>query len=300
MKGKIVIPEFYKKRHDDKTGNSARSKILLEGISNTYNMRIEYTNKPNFNDVDFTLVYAVPYHNRPEIPPGFFNTKPNKKIIGYFEDLQCWDNKECKRNKLKMFERYDVLIGSYNEKFKEWYPQFVDKYIFYPDYFTPLKRFSSLKPNPNPIMKCLLSGAVNKYYPFREYIFRNINRRILERRKKNILFADYPKFLNSYFCAIATGSSVSIPVAKYFEIPAAATLLLAERLKDLDLIGMKPGVHYVEINRENVKEKIRIVLKNPKKFIKIRDRATKLVRENHSEINRIKEFENVLKFIGVR
>ena len=300
MRGKIVIPKFYKKRHDDKTGRSARSKILLDGISKIYDMRIEYTDEPNFDDVDFALVYAIPYHNRPEIPPRFFDTKPNKKLICYFEDLQCWDNKLCKQNKLKMFERYDVLIGTYNEKFRDWYPQFVDKYIFYPDYFAPYNRFSVLKPNPKPIMKCLLSGTVNKYYPFRQYIHRHLSEKILKYRKKNILFADYPKFLNSYFCAIATGSSVSIPLAKYFEIPAAGTLLLAERVNDLDLMGMKPGVHYVEINRKNVAKKIRTVLKNPKKFIKIRNRATKFVRANHSEINRIKEFENVLKFIGVR
>ena len=297
MKGKIIIPKFYKKRHEDKTGNSARSKILLDGISQTYNMQIDYTDNPNFDNVDFALIYAIPYHNRPDIPYGLLNINPNKKLIGYFEDLQCWDNSLCKQNKLKMFERYNVLFGTYNEKFREWYPQFVDKYIFYPDYFTPYSIFSSLNPNPNPIMKCLLSGTVNKYYPFRQYIIKHVSSKILIYRKKNVLFADYPKFLNSYFCAIATGSSVSIPLAKYFEIPAAGTLLLAERVKDLDLIGMKPGIHYVEINRENVIKKIKTVLKNPEKYLEIRDGATKYVRENHSEINRIKEFKNVLQFI---
>jgi len=298
-KGKIIIPLFYKKRHDDISGNSARSKILLNGISKRYNMFIEYTDKPVFNDVDFALIYAIPYHNRPKLPVGLVETPKHVKLIGYFEDLQCWDSKECIQNKLKMFNRYDVLMGSYNEKIQMWYPQFIDKYIFYPDYFTPFERFSSLVLSSKPIMQCLLSGSVNKHYPFREYILKKVPSELLKYKKKSIPFANYPKFLNSYFCAIATGSSVSIPVAKYFEIPAAGTLLLAEKVKDLELMGMKPGIHYVEINRKNVLSKIKEVLNNPEKYTEMRNRATQLVREKHSEINRIEQFGDILKFIGI-
>ena len=300
MKGKIVVPTFYKARHNNPTGQSGRSKVLLDGISKQYNIPIEYTNKPTFNNIDFALIYAIPYHNRPELPPGLLECDKRVKLISYFEDLQCWDNQECKRNKLKMFKRYDALMGSYDENFRKWYPQFVDKYIFYPDHFAPFKRFNILKPNPKPIMKCLLSGTIAaKYYPFRKWIFNNVPGNLLSYRKKNILFADYPKFLNNYFCAIATGSAVSVLVAKYFEIPAAGTLLLAERIKDIELTGLKAGEHYVEINRKNITEKIKHVLKNPRKYIEMRDRATKLVRQKHSEINRIKQFADVLKFVGV-
>jgi hypothetical protein len=300
MKGKIIVPTFYKARHNNPTGQSGRSKVLLNGISKLYNMPIEYTNKPTFNDVDFALIYAIPYHNRPELPPGLLECNKRVKLISYFEDLQCWDNQECKQNKLKMFDRYDALMGSYNKNFRKWYPQFVDKYIFYPDHFAPFERFNILKPNPKPIMKCLLSGTIAaKYYPFRKWIFNNVAGNLLTYRKKNILFADYPKFLNKYFCAIATGSAVSVLVAKYFEIPAAGTLLLAERIKDIELTGLKAGEHYVEINRKNVTEKIQHVLKNPGKYIEMRDKATKLVRQKHSEINRIKQFADVLRFVGV-
>jgi len=298
MIGKIVVPTFYRKRHKDKSGLSARSNILLHGLSKQYNMPILYTDTPKFDDVDFVLVYAVPYHNRPNLPPGLLDTDPHVKLIGYFEDLECWDNKECIKNKLLAFERFDVLVGSFPETFSKWYPQFLHKYIHYPNHFAPFERFAALKTNSEPIMKCLLSGSSNKYYPFRQYIINKIPTDIFQYRKKKILFADYPKFLNNYFCAIATGASSSVVVAKYLEIPAAGTLLLAEEINDVILLGLKANVHYVPITRETVVEKIREVLRNPERYIEMRDRATKLVRENHSEINRFEEFKNILQFIG--
>ena len=297
MTGKIIIPTFYKNRHEDKSGKSARSNILLHALSVKYNMPIVYTNTPKFDDIDFAFMYAIPYHNRPKLPSDLLNVDPHVKLIGYFEDLECWGNKECKKNKLLAFERFDVLVGSFPETFSKWYPQFLHKYIHYPNHFAPFERFNILKPNPNPIMKCLLSGSKNKCYPFRQYIIKKVPKDIFQYRKKNILFADYPKFLNSYFCAIATGAVSSVVVAKYLEIPAAGTLLLAEEIDDAILLGLEANVHYVPITRENVVEKIREVLKNPEKYVEMRDRATKLVRENHSEINRIEEFKRVLQFI---
>jgi len=298
MKGKIVVPIIYKKRHRDKSGRSARSNILFQGLSKQYNIPLCYTDTPTFEDVDFALIYAVPYHNRPKLPPGLLNTDPHVKLIGYFEDLECWYNEECIKNKLLSFERFDVLVGSFPETFSKWYPQFLHKYIHYPNHFAPFERYSILKPNSNPIMKCLLSGSVNKWYPFRQYIIENAPSEIFHYKKKNILFADYPEFLNSYFCAIATGAASSVVVAKYLEIPAAGTLLLAEEIDDVKLLGLKANVHYVPITKDNVVDKIREVLKNPEKYIEMRDRATKLVREKHSEINRIEEFKEILNFIG--
>jgi len=298
MIGKIVVPTFYKERWKSKFGSGARANILLHAISIKYNMPIFYTDTPKFDDVDFALVYAVPYHNRPKLPPGLLDTDPRVKLIGYFQDLECWDNKECLKNKLLAFERFDVLVGSFPETFSKWYPQFLHKYIHFPSYFAPFERFNVLKTNPKPIMKCLLSGSSGKAYPFRRYIIKKVPKDIFQYRKRNIAFVDYPKFLNSYFCAIATGAASSVVIAKYLEIPAAGTLLLAEEINDVILFGLKANVHYVPITRENVIEKIREVLKNPEKYVEMRDRATKLVRENHSIINRIKEFKQVLHFIG--
>jgi len=299
MVGKIVVPTFYKDKHEDKSGMAGRSNILLHGLSKQYNMPLYYTDTPTFEDVDFALVHAVPYHNRPKLPYGLIDTDPHVKLIGFFEDLECWGNEECVKNKLLAFKRYDVLVGPFHETFIEWYPQFLQKHIHFPHYFAPFDGFYKLEPNPNPIMKCLLSGNVNECYPFRQHIIANVPKDIFQYGGMGILFAEYPKFLNSYFCAIATGATSHLVVAKYFEIPAAGTLLLAEEINDAILVGLEANVHYVPITRENVVEKIKGVLKNPERYVEMRDRATKLVRERHSEINRIEEFKNVLQFIEI-
>ncbi len=305
MKGKIVVPTFYKQFHEDESGSCSRSNILLHGLSKQYNIPLYYTDTPTFEDVDFGVVYAVPYHNRPKLPPGLLATDPRVKLIDFYEDLECWDFAECIKNKLLAFERFDVLVGPFNETFSKWYPQFLHKHIYFPHYFAPFEKFAALEPDPNPIMKCLLSGKGvvhingNNCYPFRQYILDKVPTDILKYGESSIKFADYPKFLNSYFCAIATGAVSQLAVAKYLEIPAAGTLLLAEEINDAVLLGLKANVHYVPITRETVVEKIREVLRNPERYIEMRDRATKLVRENHSELNRFKEFENILQFIGV-
>ena len=298
MKGKIIVPIFYIERWKSKFGSGARANILLHAISIKYNMPIIYTDTPKLDDVDFALIYAVPYHNRPGLPPGLLDTNLHVKLISYFEDLECWDNKECRKNKLLAFKRFDVLIGSFPETFSKWYPQFLYKHIHYPQFFAPFERFAALKSNPKPIMKCLLSGSVNKRYPFRQYIIDKVPTDIFEYRAKNVEFVNYPRFLNNYFCAIATGAASSVVIAKYLEIPAAGTLLLAEEINDFILLGLKANIHYVPITRKNVVQKIREVLKNPEKYIEMRDKATKLVRENHSIINRLEEFKNILQSIG--
>jgi len=298
MNGKIIIPTFYKSRHEDASGRSARGNILLQGLSKRYNLPLYYTNTPTFEDVDFALIYAVPYHNRPALPPGLLDTNPRVKLIGVYEDLECWDNEECLKNKLSMFERFDALVGPFHETFHKWYPQFLNKHIYFPHHIAPLENFVELTPSLDPIKKCLLSGSINDCYPFRQHIVKNTPSDIFEYRDKNILWADYPKFLNKYSCAIATGAISSVIVAKYLEIPAAGTLLLAEEIDDLILLGLEANIHYVPITQENVIEKIKEVLDNPEKYTEMRNKATKLVRQKHSEINRIEEFKTVLQFIG--
>lgn len=297
MRGKIVIPLFYKERHRNiRFYKSTRSKILFRGISKKYNLPIEYTNTPKFDNVDFAVIYAVPYHNRPLLPPGLLNLDRRIKLIAICGDLQCWENKLCEENKLKMFERYDVILSGYKLRFQEWYPQFMDKTVFFPSYFAPQKAYTNLETSKHPRIKCLLTGNYRMpRYPFRAYIKRSIPKRMAEFKGNIVEFPKYPKLLNSYFCSIATKSTASCMVAKYFEIPAAGTLLLAEKFEDLEAAGLKPFVHYIPINKENVFATIDQVLSHPKRFIDIRRKGTSFVRKNHGVEARIKEFGEILK-----
>jgi len=293
MNGAIIVPTFYKKRH--LAGNkSQRSRVLLNALSKKYGMPFIYTDSPNLKGLDVALIYAVPYHNRPKIPSGLLETKT--KLISYFEDLGCWDNKECLRNKETMFEKYDILMGACYKSFKEMYPQHMHKYVHFPNFFFPLQTYKALGVNPRPKMKCLMAGALNSFYPSRMHI------QSIARKKGfklldivRVPFAIYAKTLNNYFCAIATTGRMGNVLAKYLEIPAAGTLLLAEKVMELEIMGMEPDIHYVSITRKNVLDKIQYVLSNPDRFLEMRIRTMNFVHKSHSDINRAFQFKGILE-----
>ena len=300
MKGVIIIPTFYAKRH--KKGKRSRiSKYLFHRLRAIYKLPLLYSDDPKLSNWDVALSYAVPYHNRPQLPQSFLKAN-NTKLISYFGDLPCWYNKTCERNKRRMFNRADVVMGGYHEKFLKWFPEYVDKYEFFPAFFFPYERYACLEPNLKPIMKCLLIGSVRKHYPFR-YLIKGMYKRntgglkmLMDVVKGSIKVSagKYPAFLNSYFCAIATSGTNSCIVAKYFEIPASGTLLVGERKPELDLLGFKPYVHYVPITPKNVIEQIKKVLYHPKEYFEIREKGMRFVRRNHSDINRVIQFRRVL------
>lgn len=294
MKRVIVIPTFYKKRHQ-RGIKSQRSKVLFSALSKQYEMSIIYTDRPNLKNVDVALIYAVPYHNRPKIPPGLLESKT--KLIGYFEDLPCWGNKECERNKKVMFDRYDVLMGACYKSFSELYSQYMPKYVYFPNFFFPLSRYKRLSQKVDQ-MKCLMAGALNSYYPSRVHIYRDARRGNFKQLDvKRFSFSEYVERLSGYFCAIATPGRMRNVVAKYLEIPAAGTLMLAEKVVELSKLGLRPNVHYIPITQTDALDRIVEVLKNPHEYDEIRIKATAYVRKYHSEVNRVKQFGEILKLV---
>ena len=291
MKGSIIVPTFYYKRHLDGI-KSQRAKFLFNELRREYKLSIVYTDNPSLRDLDVAIIYAVPYHNRPRIPPGLLRSKT--KLIGYYEDLQCWDNEECKRNKKKAFDRYDILMGACYEVFMDMYSRYLHKHVHFPNFFVLHGAYANLQPNKHPKMQCLMAGTVNKYYPLRLHIRRSRNKLVAIKKAP---FIEYPLLLNSYFCALAIPGTLRNVAAKYLEIPAAGTLMLAERVKELDIMGLKPHVHYVPVTKEDVFDRIEECLTNPKEFVAIRDEGTEFVRRNHSVKNRVALFGEILERI---
>ncbi len=295
MKGVIIIPTFYKTYKRMRKGSAIKRNAMYDKLCKKYNFSVLYTDSPQLDNYDVAIISSVPYHNRPNIPPGLLNT--NKcKLIGEFGDLQCWENEECLKNKKKLFSRYDILIGSYYYLFRKWYPQYLHKYIYWPNYFGPYERYTTLTVNPNSKMRCLLIGVRYKAYLRRNYVIekaKTLPDNALIDIVNGIPFDEYPKYINSYFCALALPGKLNVPVAKYFEIPAAGSLLLATEVKELAVCGFKPNVHYIPVTKDNVFDKIKEVLSHPNDYIEIRNRGSKFVRENHSNLNRFGVFEEI-------
>ncbi len=290
MKGVIVIPTFYKPRQN--TGLMVRLNKMYSDLCKKYNFSVVYTDSPRLDGYDVAIISMVPYHNRPGIPPGLLNTQC--KLIGEFGDLQCWDNQECLKNKEILFNRYDILLGPYYYLFRKWYPQHLNKYIYFPNYFGPYETFANLSINPTPKMRCLMIGARYPTYVRRNYVFKK-SRTMPENGFVDDAFRippeKYPKYINNYFCALALPGVLDMPIAKYFEIPAAGSLLLATEVKEIITCGFRAGIHYVPVTKDNVFDQIKQVITHPDNYIEMRDRCTKFVRENHSNLNRFSLFE---------
>lgn len=292
-KGLIIIPSFYLMRHTD------NYKFLLEKIAVEFDYDIQYTDDPYIaDDVELIITFAIPQHTRPGLMNELVHLDKRIKMIGYMGDLQTYGDKQFELEMNQMLDRFDIILSPLDEKFKEFYPQHYHKMIFFPQFFASLERYAGLKYNKNPEMKCLMSGATyDVVYPLRDLIKRMspYSDKIDCFHSRHKLNDEYAELLNSYYCGIATPSIFNLVVKKYFEIPAAGTLLLASECEDLKKCGFKPGKHYVPITIENVLSKIHKCIDHPEKYEEIRRAGRDFVLRKHSVENRFKTLAGVVR-----
>ena len=299
MKGVIIIPTYCKKLWTPKPGPNFDN-VLSALAPFFYTMRdffgfeLRYADEVDVDvDTDIVFMWGVPYHNRPKLIPGLVELNKNIRLILWPGDLQCYGNKICLKNKIKVFKRCDLIISPSHQYFAQLYPQFLHKYKFMPRFFSPHNRYVKLPYNNNPNMRCLLSGAINpKIYPLRSFVKNNAGK-LLTHIPSKYAGDSYAILLNSYFCGIATPSIFNYALGKYYEIPAAGSLLLASDIADFRKAGFVSNQHYIPITKSNVINTISQCLKNPGKYEHIRRRGMEFVRKNHSVNNRM----NMLKII---
>jgi|GEM_PF-447766 len=98
--------------------------------------------------------------------------------------------------------------------------------------------------------------------------------------------------LNRVKAAFTCASSMHYLLMKYFEIPAAGTLLFAEHIPDLDSLGFIAGVHYVAVTPDDFSERMRYFLKGAgvAEGERIRRAGHTFVHERHTWPRRINGF----------
>jgi glycosyltransferase involved in cell wall biosynthesis len=262
------------------------------------------------SDIDVIIARAIPQKSYVNSLMNLANLNKNVKLIGYLHNLH--GNESMKSNMIKMLNRYDIILSPAEETFKNQYSKYLNKFIFFPNFFAPHERYIKFEFNKNPIFKCLLSGALASEYPLRSFIFDKIDRSKVsiiphpgyKKSKKEILNDvscytgdKYANELYSYFCCLSTSSKFNYVLAKYLEIPAVGSLLIANETNDLKKIGFIAGEHYVSITKENALETIYECLDNPDKYIEIRKNGMGFVRRNHSINNRFEQLKNILNEI---
>lgn len=294
MKLQIVIPSFYTTRH------TVNYKFLLQKIAEHFNSEVEYTQNPKIlTDTDVVLSYAMPHHGIPNYPiKQLVNLPPKVKLVSFLRDLQCYDNEVCKSRLRSILDRSDVIISYNYSKFNEWFPEYREKYIFFPQFFGPEKDYNGFKLNKNAILKCLVSGASNYVYPLRRYVKKHkqvVYKSTSWGRKKGYVRRKYAELLHSYFCCMTSCSIFKMVLAKHSEIPATGSLLITNDCEDLRQAGFKAGKHYISITKKNAFDVIQDCLQNPEAYNKIRKNGKRFVHRFHNERNRFELLKNVLK-----
>jgi len=258
-----------------------------------------------FPDVDVVIAYKAAQHSNANALVDLANLPPKIKLINYVVDLHAPERPSlCRKNMKMLLDRSDLIICPYHSAFMEKWPEYADKYEFFPHFFAPHNRFAGLDFNETPKRKALLSGGTfHSVYPMRSDIERecganktiDILRHPGYHTGRGVTRDAYAKMIHEYFSGIATASVYKYVVAKYFEIPATGSLLFGERIDDLDMLGFVPGEHYIPITKEDSIDVINECCANPKKYTEIRKAGMKFVRKNHSINNRIIQLEEMIK-----
>lgn len=214
------------------------------------------------------------------------------------------------------FERAAYLLSSgAGERFRKIWPEHADKSEVFPVFFAPHERYANLRFNEKPLMRCLLSGNITgKMYPLRNRVAQSVLRGDPQARTidimrhprwktpvgnseniiEGVMGNAYAIALHRYFCSFVGLGICHSPLAKYYQIPATGTLLLAEDSPDVREAGFVADENYISVNKVNVFEKINQCLTNFGMYRAVRLEGMKFVRANHSVENRVRRIGEIL------
>ncbi|HOC08576.1 MAG: glycosyltransferase [Clostridiales bacterium] len=214
----------------------------------------------------------------------------------YYIDLQT---QTSERREFIKNNRIDLIFSPSKDFFFRTLPEFKDKFRWLPFSNNPdIFKDWHLKKD----IDILLMGRVKKeMHPFRT--------RVIERFKDYSGFVyhqhpfdmknksgrvytgeEYAKEINRAKIFITSGTKYRYPVAKYFEVPACNTLLMAKGNKDLKELGFISGQNFVECTDDNFYDLAMYYLENDKERERIARNGYNLVHSRHTNSIRAKEF----------
>jgi len=276
----------------------------LRSLNRVFGKEINSPVATPMETLDVDIVFAC---KPPRSPLRLVDFPPKIKLISYVIDLHTYGKEENREYTRSLFDRSDLIISPYCSAFTRRWPEYVHKHECFPHFFAPHDRSVNLSFNEDPILKIVLSGCIGRggagveIYPIRKHVRDNLSSQIYYLQHPGyysgggITKDDYTALIGGHLGAIATASTFGYVVAKYFEIPSTGSLLLGERIPDLDDLGFVPNEHYVPITIDDFSEVTAHCCKNPKLYEDIRRNGMEFVRENHSINNRIIRLEEMIK-----
>jgi len=261
-----------------------------------------------------TVLLFVGAHGRKllgEVP----SLKADLSVVLYLGGAHAFANDRARC--LPALNRANVILSGCDQLFRRTWPEHAKRFVFFPNFFAPHERFTKLAARRRTMRRCLLSGHSSSYtYPLRAIIWQAINNGSGLHNKVHVmqhprwwqnrrdlqsweisprLGDDYGRTLGAYYCALTTASRYKYALMKYFEVPAAGALLLANDAPDVRLTGLKAGRHFVPINKYNALKTIKYVLEHRDEYEEIRKDGAAFVRHHHSVRNRAAQLEKLLE-----
>lgn len=166
----------------------------------------------------------------------------------------------------------------------------VDENIYYPQ--NRWRRFD---------IGCIGAHTAHKY-PFRNEVRNHLlsQKKLKFFKKVRVCSHDgflFAKALNCLKSCFTDSSVYNFTLMKYFEIPACKTLLFGEKTDELESLGFKDGVNFVEVDKNTFPEKFDYYLAGAgkKDYDEIIHNGRELILERHTWNTRIKELLKNIK-----
>lgn len=105
---------------------------------------------------------------------------------------------------------------------------------------------------------------------------------------QNIARYEYLNLLTKGQVGYATGSSLRLPLRKYFEFPAAGRLLVGQPFSSADSYGFIPGLNYISAEPSDLVDVHRWILANPEIASQICANGSDLISSAHTSVERAK------------
>jgi len=235
---------------------------------------------------------------------GALDLPPRIRLFGLWDDIHQGPagTRRLSRDRwtlTRFFRRCDTVFCTYRAPFLSWYPRHAAKLVHLPFFFSA-DDFQDLTPNPAPLPKCLLSGAMGRFYPLRNAAARHPDVVVMPHPgyagdAAGAFGSTYARTLWQYRCGITCAATIGYTVAKYLEIPAAGSLLLASDAPDLPELGHEAGHTFVRVDERNFGTVLADVLARPEGYEEIRQAGHALVRARHSDLDRAEALERILR-----
>lgn len=212
------------------------------------------------------------------------------------QDLH-WDT-EIRTQRI-MQENIQHIFSPCRDAFGQAYPELMSKMIWLPHHVdTEVFKDYGL---PKEIDFLLMGAASQTYYPLRARILNTMKDKsgftfhkhpgYREFCENEDLFvgAKYAREINRAKIFFTCGGSKGYPVAKYFEVLACNTLLLAPELSELTDLGFIPMQHFVPIDLDDFEEKAEYFLTHETERMQIARQGFEMVQARHSSAQRAAE-----------